>query len=320
MKTSTRVIFLVGMPRSGTTVIFETLAARHDLAWFSNHLQRFPGVPALSALSRLVDLTPMARRSVGRSDQARRWLRGVQIGPHEAYRIWERCCGEKFLFDYLLGVQATSAERECVRTTVANVLRYHGKPHFAAKLTGPGRLGYLWSIFPDARVVHVVRDGRAVVQSLMRIRFWRQRNRMNTPAWQNGLTEQDLADWERFERSPLALAAVQWRRVVETIRDEAARQGPNGYAEINYERFVAEPEAVLRGITEFYGLPHSIRAEALLRARLELRDMNQQWRERFDGREISMLNELLRDTLETFSYEIDPPTPPDSGPVIVTPF
>lgn len=320
MKPTTRVFFLVGMPRSGTTVIFEATVARHDLAWFSNCLQRFPGMPALSALSRLADLAPVARRSVGRSDQTTRWLRRIRVGPTEAYPVWERCCGEKFRFDYLLGVQPSPVERECVRATVASVLRYHGKPHFAAKLTGPGRVGYLSSIFPEARFLHVVRDGRAVVQSLMRVPFWRLRDRMNTPAWQNGLTERDLADWERFGRSPLALAAVQWRRVVESTRDEAASQAPDRYAEINYERFVAEPQAVLRGISEFCGLPHSSRAEAFLRARFEVRDMNQQWPERFDRREISMLNELLHDTLETFGYEIDPPRPPEAASVIVTPF
>lgn len=320
MKPATRILFLVGMPRSGTTVIFEATAARHDLAWFSNYLQRFPGTPVLSALSRLADLAPVARRSVSRSDQTRRWLRHIRVGPNEAYGVWKRCCGEKFLFDYLLGIQASPVERECVRATVANVLRYHGRPHFAAKLTGPGRIGYLSSIFPKARFVHVVRDGRAVTQSLMRVPFWRLRDRMNTPAWQNGLTEKDLADWERFERSPLALAAVQWRRVVESTRDEAASLAPDRYAEINYERFVAAPQAVLRGISEFCGLPHSSRAEAFLRARFDVRDMNQQWPKRFNSREISMLNELLHGTLETFGYEIDPPGPPKTNSMIVTPF
>lgn len=313
-------IFLVGMPRSGTTVIFEALAARHDVAWFSNYLRRCPGMPAVSALSRLVDLSPKMRWSMGRSDQTKSRLERLGIGPDEAYPVWRRCCGKRFQFDYLLGDQPTPAERDRVRATVAAVRRYQGKPHFAAKLTGPGRIGYLSSIFPDARFVHVLRDGRAVVQSLMKIPFWKQRDRMNRPAWRNGLTERDLADWERHERSPLALAAVQWRRVIESTREEAASQAPDRYAEISCEQFVAEPQRILDGITAFCGLPPSMRADAFVWNRLRIRDMNWQWRERFNGKEIAMLNELMRDLLERLGYNIDTTGSPKGPPGEAMPF
>ena len=37
-----RPIFFVGMPRSGTTLVFEAVAAHEDLAWLSQHVQRAP--------------------------------------------------------------------------------------------------------------------------------------------------------------------------------------------------------------------------------------------------------------------------------------
>lgn len=313
-------VFLIGMPRSGTTVIFEALAARRDLGWFSNLLRRVPSRPAISVLSRGIDLSLGMRRSVSRSDQRKPWLERFRVGPDEAYPVWARCCGTKFEFDYLVGVEASPDEKACLRATVVDVLRYQGKPHFAAKLTGPGRIGYLSSIFPSARFVHVVRDGRAVVQSLMRIHFWRTHDRMYRPAWRGGLTERDLADWERYDRSPLALAAVQWRRVVESTRSEAAGKAPDRYAEVNYEAFVAEPHRALNEISRFYGLEPSLRAERFLRQRFELRDMNRLWQERFDRHEVVMLNELLGDVLEAFGYAIDPRERPGEHPVLTTPF
>lgn len=316
----TKHIFLVGMPRSGTTMVFESLAAHEDLAWFSNYLQRLPATPSVCMLSRLTSVSSRVRRSVRRSDQKSSWLERIRIGPDEAYGVWERCCGTRFRFDYLLGVKADPVERDCMRAVVTSVLRYHGKPHFAAKLTGPGRIGYLSSIFPEARFVHVVRDGRAVVQSLMNVPFWRTRDRMHEPAWRNGLTERDLADWDRCERSPLALAAVQWRRVIETTRDEATEHAPARYAEVNYERFVVEPHRVLRSIAEFCELSQSAKACEFLRQRVELHDMNRQWRERFDQREVTMLHELLCDALDTLGYDTELTRPPYSHPAIVTPF
>jgi hypothetical protein len=315
-----RPIFFIGMPRSGTTVAFEAFAARRDVAWPSKHLERAPNIPATAALSRLADLTPALRRSVSRSDQARPWLEKLRVGPAEAYRFWGRCCGEKFPFDYLLGVEATDSERSCVRDAVGKVLRYHGKPRFAAKITGPGRIGYLVSIFPDARFVHVVRDGRAVVRSLMEVPFWRERDRMDEPAWRNGLLESDLSDWRRHGDSPPALAAVQWRRVVESTREEAARFVPDRYAEVRYERFVEDPGATLDEVASFCELPPSDAAKDFLSSRFELRNMNYQWQKRFDPGQVEVLNELMGGTLTELGYGVDPPKPPESDPLLSVPF
>ena len=313
-------IFFIGMPRSGTTVVFEAFAARRDVAWPSQHLARTPGLPAVALLSRLADLTPALRRSVSRSDQARPWRERLRVGPAEAYSFWERCCGEKFSFDYLLEVEATEAERACLRSAVEKVLLYHGKPRFAAKITGPGRIGYLLSVFPGARFVHVVRDGRAVVGSLMKVGFWRERNRMNEPAWRGGLLEGDLEDWRRHGRSPLALSAVQWRRVVESTRAEAERLVPDRYAELRYERFVDDPGGTLDQIASFCGLEPSTSAKDFLQDRFELRDMNFQWGNRFDRVQVALLNELTGATLAALGYGVDPPRPPTDAPLVARPF
>lgn len=320
MRSVDRPIFFVGMPRSGTTVVFEVFAARPEVAWLSQHLQRFPGVPALALLSRMADLNPSMRRSVSRSDQFRAWIEKLRVGPVEAYGFWQRCCGEKFRHDYLLGVEASARESECVRATVAKVLRYQGKSRFAAKITGPGRIAYLSSIFGDARFVHVVRDGRAVVQSLMRVPFWQERRRMTEPVWANGLTVRDLRDWEARDRSPLALAAVQWRRVVESIREEAARLPPEHYVEVRYERFVSEPHDFLDELASELELPRSPDAHEFMDRRFNLRDMNFQWGKRFGPDEVVMLNELMADTLKRFGYGIDPPRPPSGEPGLDRPF
>ncbi len=315
-----RPIFLVGMPRSGTTVIFEVIAAREDLAWLSQHLQRVPGVPAVAAVSRMADVSPAMRRSVSRSDELRPWLERLRVGPVEAYGFWERCCGEKFRYDYLRGDEATDQEADCVKGTISKVARFQGKERFAAKITGPARIGYLSSIFPDARFVHVIRDGRAVVQSLMRIWWWKERDRMNTPAWRNGLSDADLLDWERHGRTPEALAGVQWRRVLESAREEAAQLAPDRYAEIHYERFVSDPHQVLGEFAAFCDLPGSKRAEEFLRTRFQLVDMNFQWRERFSQGTKEMLDDLLAGVLAEFGYQVEPPGLAEGAPVLSTPF
>jgi omega-hydroxy-beta-dihydromenaquinone-9 sulfotransferase len=315
-----RPIFFVGMPRSATTLLFEVFAAHKDLAWLSQPVARAPRLPMLAILSRLTDVTPRMRRAVRGSIQIRPSLERLRIGPVEAYTFWEDCCGEKFRFDYLLGVEATPDERRCVRSRISRVTRYHGKQRFAAKITGPGRIAYLTSIFPDAHFVHVIRDGRAVVSSLLRVGFWRERNRMNEPAWRNGLTAEDLEDWHRYDGSPLALAAVQWRRVVETTRAESERVAPDRYGEIHYERFLGTPHSVLDAVAGFCGLAPSTPAKQFLASRFALQDMNVQWRARFGLDEVEILNELIGPTLSCVGYSLDARLDPSALPVLRRPF
>jgi hypothetical protein len=298
-----RPIFFVGMPRSGTTVIFHLFAAHPDLAWFSQLHERFPSLPSLALLSRLADLSPAARKAITVSEEHRPWLEKLRIGPSEAYGVWDQCCGEKFRYGFLLGERADAAERRRTRKMVAAVTRYHGRPRFSTKITGPARIGYVSSIFPDARFVHVIRDGRAVVQSLLRIGFWRDTFRLREPAWRGGLTEDDLQRWRAAGESPLALAAIEWGAVIAAARQEAGSLAAGRYAEVRYEQFVAEPEATIRRILEHCRLEDSSRHRDLLERRIELRDRTETWRQRFDRDQLRMLEGLIGEQLADLGYE-----------------
>ena len=189
-----------------------------------------------------------------------------------------------------------------MRELVGKLLRYQRKARFATKITGPARIAYLSSIFPDARLVHVVRDGRAVVRSLLDVHFWGGTWREREVAWSGGLTEEDLGRWRALDQAPLALAALQWRAIIRNARDEARRLAGGRYAELRYEDFVAGPEAALDEMAEFCELPASAEAHEFLAERVDLRDMNFRWREAFEPAEVEMLDDLIGDELEQLGY------------------
>jgi hypothetical protein len=295
-------LFLIGMPRSGTSVIFQALSAHPDLAWFSNLHGRWPRWLSSAALARTADLGLAFRRAKPRSDQAFRRLEQLKVGPDEAYRVFERCCGPKFTLGFLLDTEPTEAEAACLRRTVDRVARLQGKPRFSTKITGPGRIGFLTGAFPEARFLHVIRDPRAVVRSLLRVGFWRDTYRLREPAWEGGLDEAELAEWDRYDRSPVALAAVEWCAVLRTARAEAEARAPR-YHEIRYEDFVADSAAVLDEIIDFAGLSPSDRPERYLQERFPLRDMNLQWRQGLAADEIETVTSITRFRLAELGYQ-----------------
>jgi hypothetical protein len=305
-----RPIFFVGMPRSGTTLMFEAFAAHPDLAWFSQYFNRLSRFPSVSVLSRIADLHPKLRRRVERSDQSRRLSNRLRVGPSEAALAWERYSGARFHTDFLLDAEASADERDRLHATVSKILLYHGKPRFAAKVTGPARIGYLTSVFPDARFVHIIRDARAVVQSLMRAPFWKDTWRLREPAWCGGLRDDELATWERLDRSPVALAALEWRAVIRTARQEASRLATGRYREVRYEDFLSDPHSVLGQLFSFCDLREAVAAHALLDREFELRDMNRQWRDRVSGPEVDLFDELIGELLGELGYERVPSRSP----------
>jgi hypothetical protein len=118
---------------------------------------------------------------------------------------------------------------DAVRSVFAAYAEAHG---------GPGRYGdktpafvlhmeLLAGLFPEARFVHLIRDGRDVARSLVQ-----------APFGPNGL----------------ARAAEVWSRRVTRGRASGERLGPNRYLEVRYESMVVDPAAALRSVCAFLEL------------------------------------------------------------------
>jgi Sulfotransferase family len=132
------------------------------------------------------------------------------------------------------------AFREFIEALVANFLRRSGKPRWAEKtphnVTVMLELG---TIFPDARFLHIVRDGRDVACSLV------------TMNWINPRTGQKV-DYIQSVRN----AARYWRDIVRCAREQAAHRSLAGRVlEVRYEALVADAEHTLRYVLQFVDEP-----------------------------------------------------------------
>jgi hypothetical protein len=136
----------------------------------------------------------------------------------------------------------------------------------------------------------------------MRAPFWRDSYRYSQPAWKGGLRDSDLADWTATGKSASALAAIQWRVVLERAREEAKSLPPNRYMEIRYEGFVSEPHVTLDTLFMFGELLYADAPHAFVDQRLRVRDLTASWRDRLDEVDIETIETMTSKAMKELGY------------------
>jgi len=108
------------------------------------------------------------------------------------------------------------------------------------------RIGTLHTLWPEARFVHLIRDGRDVVLSLMNWPSVHTKKPGTFPTW---------------KEDPVSTAALWWELNVRRGREAGEALGPELYRELRYESLVAHPAQECEALCEFLGLAYD---EAML--------------------------------------------------------
>ncbi len=251
-------VIFIGPGRSGSTIISEVIMAHESLAWPSNHQEYLPGTALVNLLRPVFD--NRFWRVLGEKGQLNktRFLNSLLPLPAEAFPFWERITrpGINFSRGFLLGKRATEAEKRRIRKSVSRIVSWQGKKRFGMKITGPGRIGYLQSIFPDALFINVVRDPVATVHSLLKVPFWSSLGKHRL-WWIGAYSDAEIDAFENLKGDPVAATAFQVAKVLKTTEEEAFLCNARMLT-VHYEQFVATPRASVEEICSFLKLAPSI--------------------------------------------------------------
>jgi hypothetical protein len=204
--------FVVGCPRSGTTLLRAMLDSHPQLA-----------IPGESYF--VVELAPRFRKRVWRRFDRDGFA--AALVAHERFQQWG--ISEEAVRDTL--ARAAPADySDALRTVYQLYATQAGKTRFGDKTPNYVlQLPLLGALFPEARFVHIVRDGRDVALSVTGIPEWGPKR---VPG-----------------------GARYWVDHVAAGREAGAALGPARYFEVRYEDLVAEPEHWLRAVCRFVDLP-----------------------------------------------------------------
>jgi hypothetical protein len=216
-------LFIVGCARSGTTLLQRLVDAHpdvaviHEMHWVTAYFKqreiRKPEDPVTAEVARgLLDNHRFARLKIPTED-----FEGLlPSGEPIAYA--------KFLtgiFD-LYG-------------------KLRGKPLVGSKTPSyVRRLAALHAIWPHARFVHIVRDGRDVCLSVMN--------------WSRA--EATAGSCVTWAEDPVCTTALWWKRKVLLGREGGSSLGADLYDEVLYESLVSRPAEVCAKLCAFLDLPY----------------------------------------------------------------
>jgi Sulfotransferase family len=149
--------YVYGAAHSGTTILYRLLALHPEAAWFSQYSQRDGSVAGRWRL-------PFAH-AVDRS--LRPLLRHDWRKENRRLRLTPRPDEARTILLYVLAAPTRSEAAARLRRVVDDECRRWRRRVLLAKpLPLRGQLDLLGAAHPEARILHIVRDGRAVAASL----------------------------------------------------------------------------------------------------------------------------------------------------------
>jgi hypothetical protein len=205
-------VFVLGSPRSGTTLLYDMLLSAGGFAVYLAESNVFNLLAP-----RFGDFSLRQERE----KLLRAWLdsklfRATGLDSHEIEReILEKCRNSGDFLSIVMG----------------EIVREQGMQRWAEN--SPEAILHLpliKQLIPDALVIHIIRDGRDVAMSLGAVRYVRP------------------FPWE--ERQSLLGAGVYWEWIVQRGRNYGKLLGPD-YMEIHFEDLISSPQETLNRVGQF---------------------------------------------------------------------
>jgi len=233
-------ILIIALPRSGSTLLYQLIAARFDVCYFQNYMKHVPEAPVSSAamLSLFVNLRPdiVFKSDYGESSGWR--------GPSQGYEIWNRWLPPEV--DWIPAGYLAQESLDEMRRTILSLQKVCKAPFLNKWQRHSLRIGALHEAFPDCIFVNLKRDPAHVALSILR---GRRRFLGDEKKW---LSARPRACENVEGLTPIEQVCAQVHHLEKEISEAFSILGPERYVSIQYEDLCENPVRELDRISKFY--------------------------------------------------------------------
>jgi len=230
-------VFILGLPRSGTTLVYQYLVHRLHVAYFTNAVGEHPYDPCRATWAQIKD------GGVYRSDFESEYGRSRgDLAPREAGRFWLRFFDiDAYQTPGDVGDAALAEMREAVFCVQAI---FAAAPFVNKNVKHLLRIPILNAAFPDPHCLVVERDRVDVALSILR---GRAESLGSEGAWFSA----QPPEYERLRRlDPVEQVVGQVVGLERKMNEDLARVSAARVHRVDYEAFCRSPEVAISGCGE----------------------------------------------------------------------
>ncbi len=272
-------IIIIGSGRSGSSIFHEMYAKHSSICWLTKYCEKYPNKPHIN---RYV----MRLNSILLLNKLLPW-----DYPGECYNFWEyNCKGFRTPFRDLTSDDVTVKADNNIKLAFSKMLTKK-RNRLLIKITGWPRIGYLKQIFPDAKFIHIVRDGRAIVNSIMNVNWWWGWRGPKNWRW-GELSDEQNKIWAKHNYSFVALAGIELLKLMDATERAKKFIDSDDIIEIKYEDLCQDRLKVFKQVISFSKLNWSKTFERKLNTFI-LKSANDKWQKDFTKDQINILNSVL---------------------------
>ncbi|OGL43654.1 MAG: hypothetical protein A2W05_08050 [Candidatus Schekmanbacteria bacterium RBG_16_38_10] len=269
-------VFILGVQRSGTTLLRLILNSHSDIA-----------IPEEAAFLRPIIKKKYIYNEISGKD-LKRIYSYLKNSPH--YALWNYD-SSKFL--NWLKKQHSISLKEFINNLFMSYAESEGKIRWGDKTPSLFRkVDLLYQLFPEAKFIHIVRDGRDVFDS---------RRRMDST------------------KDNAAVMAIEWRYKIYKIERFLELLPPSNKYTLRYEDLLINPEETLKNLCGFMQVEYEPQMRDFYRkskyyvgshhSKLIFKPITsenlQKWKKKLSEKEIKVFNLLANRYLKKYGYEVD---------------
>ena len=289
-------IFIIGVPRSGTTFLYNVISAHPDVSWFTSYdladliptSQQEAIISKWKKLKFEIGKVPQNETNFFASIAYRKSLGKSLHKPVaiEAEYFWQEFFGTTYVEDI------SDQRKYKLLHILEKFLSKNQKPRFLNKAPqNCMRLFALKKCFPDAKFIHIYRDPRSIIASSIK-------RDDDEGTFDTGISIPNIKEIQ--DKSQIEKWSWIYKEIMNYIFEFSQKQSIDNFLPIKYEELLVNPTKIVTKILNFSEL---LTPPSISKSIPPIQKTTEKWRDELTSNDQKIIAEIILPVLQKMSID-----------------